>query len=366
MNRRIYLDYNASSPLHPAARAAMLDVLDLPANAHSAHRSGQRAFSLVEGARNRLAEVLGVRPERIVFTSGATEANALALAMRSARSGGPGWVASSVEHPSVGAWAGLASPSSPAAIPVDSDGVVRLDAIPAGSAGLAVMLANNETGVVQPVVEVIGLARARGVPVHVDATQGPGRMVLPAALWDADTVAISAHKFGGPQGVGALVVSALYDSASIAPQLRGGPQERGRRAGTLNVAGIVGMAAAAGVAGDAWAGVGTLRVDLERGLKQLGGEILGERVERLANTTSVSFPGRDAADLVIALDLAGIEVSAGAACASGSTGRSHVLQAMGVAGTAVRFSLGFGTTAGEIRATLEALAGVLGREVQGA
>ena len=351
----------------------MLDVLDLPANAHSAHRSGQRAFSLVERARSRLADVLGVRPDRIVFTSGATEANALALAGRSERAGGPGWTVSAIEHPSVREWAIPGASAKATAIPVDSHGVVLLGSVVAGPAGLAVMLANNETGVVQPIAEVVRLAHARGVPVHVDATQGLGRMPLPAALWGADTVAMSAHKFGGPQGVGVLVVSGAAQTghtshaAGIEPLLRGGPQERGRRAGTLNVAGIVGMAAAAeiaagggpGGAGGDWSGVDLLRADLERGLKQLGGCILGEQVARLANTTAVVFPGREASDLVIALDLAGVEVSAGAACASGSTARSHVLQAMGVVGTAVRFSLGFGTTAAEIAATINILASVL-------
>ena len=343
----IYLDHNASSPLHPAARAAMLEALDLPANAHSVHAAGQRAFGLVEAARRRLAEVFGVEHDRVVYTSGATEANALALASRSRACGGPGWRISAVEHPSVRAW------GDDDLIPVDGRGVVNLDALGEGR-GLAVMLANNETGVIQPVADVIAAARRAGVPVHIDATQGPGRMAMPSGLWDADTVAISAHKYGGPQGVGALIVRRGH---TLAPLLRGGPQERGRRAGTLNVAGIVGMTAAASalVAPDA-----SLRDALEAGVVALGARVVGSGAERLSNTSCAAFEGRDAADLVIALDLHGICVSAGAACASGSTERSVVLTAMGVAGSAVRFSLGPTTTSAEVAATLRALGAVLG------
>jgi len=339
---RVYLDYNASAPLHPRAKTAMSRWLDLPGNPHSVHATGQRAFAAVEDARDALADALGVRAERIVFTSGATEANALALAAGD----GHGWAVSAVEHPSVKAW-------GRAVIPVDATGVV-LD-LPPGPHGVAVMLANNETGVIQPIERVIQDARSRGVPVHVDATQGPARMPLPAWLWEADTVSISAHKFGGPQGVGALVVKPGRELPSL---LRGGPQERGRRAGTLNVVGIVGMGAAAETFAD-WAHCGALTAALEAGVSALGGRVVGAGAERLRNTVCVQFDRVDAADLVVALDLQGVEASAGAACASGSTQRSHVLVAMGLEGSATRFSLGWRSTPSDVEAALAALGRIL-------
>lgn len=340
----VYLDYNASAPLHPRAKAAMLPWLDRPGNPHSVHATGQRAFAAVEDARERLADALGVRAERIVFTSGATEANALALSSP----GDIGWAVSAVEHPSVRAWGADT-------IPVDADGVVG--ELPPGEQGIAVMLANNETGVIQPVERIIGEARARRLPVHVDATQGPGRMALPAGLWEADTVSISAHKFGGPQGVGALVVRPGVVLRSL---LRGGPQERGRRAGTLNVVGIVGMGAAAATWAD-WAICAELSRRLEAGVTALGGQVVGKGAARLSNTVCAQFGVAEAADLVVALDLDGVEVSAGAACASGSTERSHVLAAMGVQGTAVRFSLGWASSAADVDIALAALGRILQR-----
>lgn len=337
----VYLDHNASAPLHPAARAAMLEVLDLPANAHAQHRAGQRAFDHVETARRTLAEVLGVDPARIVFTSGATESNALAL-----HTGGP-WCASAVEHPSVRAWAA-------ATLPVDAAGCVALRDAPNAPA-YAVMLANNETGVVQPIAEVRAWSAARGARLHVDATQALGRMALPATLFDAETVALSAHKFGGPQGVGALVVRGPKPPALV----RGGPQERGTRAGTLNVAGIVGMAAAAAAVVDGHGRLAALQQTLEAGIQELGGSVVGGGAVRIANTTCAQFGTRDAADLVMALDLAGVQVSAGAACASGSPERSPVLRAMGIPGSAVRFSTGACTTPEDIARALRALVDVL-------
>ncbi len=345
---RIYLDYNASAPLHPAARAAMLAVLDLPANAHSAHAAGQLAFQHVEDSRRRLATRWGIRPDRIVFTSGATEANALALR-------GGQWSISAVEHPSVRTWGRKE-------IPVDAAGRVT----EFGAGDVAVMLANNETGVIQPIAEVLSIVHARGDRTHIDATQGPGRMALPAALWQAESIAFSGHKCGGPQGVGVLVLAAHPRSQAAHPGRetplnigRAGPQERGRRAGTLNIAGILGMVAALEAVGD---GPGpALREALEAGIRTLGGRVLSDGASRIDNTTCAVFPGWDAVDLVIALDLEGVAVSAGAACASGSTERSHVLTAMGEPGTAVRFSTGWGTTEAEVDRALFALAGVLKR-----
>jgi cysteine desulfurase len=340
----IYLDYNASSPLHPKARAAMLEVLDLPGNAHSLHRVGQRAFELVEAARRQLGDVLGVAPTRIVFTSGATEANALAM------HGPRRWLASAAEHPSVLAWAAGTTA-------VDRNGVA---VEPTESAdGYAIMLANNETGVIQPIADARRWATNRGARLHVDATQGLGRMRLPGELWTADSVSLSAHKFGGPQGVGALVVRESEDEPKLKALLRGGPQERGRRAGTLNLAGIVGMAAAAEVADTDNRALRGLRDALDAGLRGLGGQIVGEQAARLDNTSCVAFSDMDAADLVMALDLSGVQVSAGAACASGAAERSHVLRAMGIAGSAIRLSMGFGTTSADVTDALNALARIL-------
>jgi cysteine desulfurase len=320
----------------------MLEVLDLPGNAHSVHGVGQRAFERVEEARRRLGSVFGVRPSRIVFTSGATEANALAM------HGSRRWLASAAEHPSVLAWAA-------GTLPVDRHGVT---CEPTESAdGYAVMLANNETGVIQPIAEARAWATRRSAKLHVDATQGPARMALPDALWSADSVSLSAHKFGGPQGVGALVVCENEEEPKLQVLLRGGPQERGRRAGTLNVAGIVGMAAAAEAAERG--ALRALRDELEEGLRGLGGAIIGEQAQRLDNTSCVRFADLDAADLVMALDLAGVHVSAGAACASGASERSHVLRAMGIEGSAIRISMGFGTTVAHVHGAIAALARIL-------
>ena len=218
-----------------------------------------------------------------------------------------------------------------------------------GFTGISVMAANNETGVIQPIEELRRHARASGLLLHVDASQAPGRMPIP----EADLVTLSAHKMGGPQGVGALVVRS---GLRIEPLLRGGPQERGRRAGTSNVAGIVAFGAAAAaiepVAAD-------LRNHLEAALVALGGRVAGAGAPRIPNTCAVAFDGVEAEDLVIALDLRGIAVSAGSACASGSPERSHVLWAMGFEGSAVRFSLGPSTTAAEVDTAIRAVGDVL-------
>jgi len=332
----IYLDWNASAPLSAAARAAMEPWWSLPGNASSVHGVGRAAALAVESARRSLALHVGARPAEVVFTSGATEANATVLARGR-------WLVSAVEHPSVRAWGA-------AELPVDGDGVVRLGEVdPAGFDGVSVMLANNETGVLQPVEEVLAWARRHGLLTHVDAAQGPGRVPIAVA---ADFLTLSGHKAGGPQGVGALVAR-----RPVEPLLRGGAQERGRRAGTHAVAAIVGFAAALD-----GARVGPEARDaLETGVGALGGRVLGARAPRLPNTSCVQFDGVDAADLVAALDLEGVAVSSGAACASGSVGPSHVLVAMGVEGGAVRFSTGPSTRDLDITDTLSALARVLAR-----
>ncbi len=340
----IYLDHNATTPLLPGAFEAMQPWFGVAANPFSAHGLGRAAAAAVDRARAQVAALAGWHREGVIFTSGATEANATALHFGR-------WKVSAVEHPSVLAW-------SDHTVPVDAAGRVRLDVLGEPGAldeftGVSVMLANNETGVLQPIVEVAASTRRAHVLLHVDASQAPGR--IPMRI-DADLITISAHKFGGPQGVGALLVRPGLD---VAPLLRGGPQERGFRAGTPNVAGIVGMGAAAAAI---YAAMSATRRDrLERQLVALGGRVAGAGADRLPNTTCVAFDAVEAGDLVMALDLEGVAVSVGSACASGSPEPSHVLRAMGFPGSAVRFSLGPSTTDVEVDATAAAVARVLAR-----
>lgn len=338
----IYLDHNATSPLCEEAREAMAPWWGRPANPMSRHGLGREAAMAVDRARETVARATGWFRDGVVFTSGATEGNNLVLSQGH-------WAASAVEHPSVLARAARR-------LPVDSRGVVVLDEDEQldDVDGVSVQLANNETGIVQPVPEVVAWARARGRLVHVDAAQAPGRLSLDACR-DADFVTLSSHKCGGPQGVGAVLVAR---GRVLAPLSLGGPQERGQRAGSHFVAGIVGFAAAlARPPGDHDA----RRERLEAGLSALGGRVLGAPAPRLPQTTCVVFDGVDAADLVVALDLAGVAVSAGAACASGSTRRSHVLAAMGEVGTGTRFSLGRDTTVEDIDRALAAVSAAVPR-----
>lgn len=340
----IYLDHNATSPLRTAALEAMVPWFGAPANPFSQHGLGRAAAAAVDKARAQVAALAGWHREGVYFTSGATEANTTVLSRGR-------WMVSAVEHPSVLVWAD-------SLLPVDSAGRVRLDVLAAhgvleGYSGLSVMLANNETGVVAPIVELAALARRAGVLLHVDASQAPGR--IPMRI-DADFVTLSAHKFGGPQGVGALLAR---PGLSPEPLLRGGPQERGRRAGTHNVAGVVGMGAAAAATFEAMSPA--RRDRLERSLVAMGGRVAGAEADRLPNTSCVAFDGVEAADLVMALDLEGVATSAGSACSSGSPEPSHVLRAMGFAGSAVRFSLDADTTDAEVDAAAAAVARVLAR-----
>lgn len=336
---RVYLDWNATAPLSAVARGGMEPWLGVPANPNAAHAWGREAALAVDEARARVGAVVGAPREAVVFTSGATEANATALSRGR-------WLASAVEHPSVRAWAG-------GEIPVDRDGRVDLqwlaDHLHEGWDGVAVQLANHETGVLQPLAEVARLVRAAGLPLHVDAAQALGRVPVEV---DCDTLALSAHKAGGPTGVGALVVR----RGEVWPLLRGGPQERGRRAGTSPVAAIVGFAAVAGGLQEP-----ALRDRLEPRLAALGGEVVGSALPRLPNTTCVRFEGLEAADLAAALDLEGFAVSVGAACASGSPERSPVLRAMGIPGSALRVSTGPTTTPAELDAFVTHLERVLHR-----
>ncbi len=349
-----YLDYNAGAPIRPAVAEAVAAHLRRPGNPSSVHAFGRAARRAIEDAREAVAALVGAAPERVVFTSGGTEANNLALSGMGRRA----FLVSAVEHDSV-----LRAAPEARILSVDSEGRVALDALDAaldeldevGSPALvSVMLANNETGVIQPVAEVAARARAHGALVHCDAVQGAGRIEIDMAALGVDLLTLSAHKIGGPQGVGALV---LGPDVEIAPLIVGGGQERGRRAGTENVAAIAGFGVAAREAAAEIAAqprIQALRDDLERRLKEIAPEaaVFGAGAPRLANTSCIAMPGVSSETQVMALDLEGIAVSAGAACSSGKVGPSHVLRAMGVAPerarTAIRVSLGVETCADEI------------------
>ncbi len=360
--RRTYLDYNATAPLRPEAKAAMIDALDIVGNPSSVHAEGRRARAMIEAARESVARLVGAKPSEIVFTSGASEANTWALSQP--------WVAiltSGIEHDSVVAPA-RASAGEVMMLPIGRDGAVKAQDVAAlvasrsfaGPAVIALQLANNETGVIQPVAAIAELAHAQGIRMHTDAVQAAGRMPIDFAALGVDTMAISAHKFGGPKGVGALVVR---DHLDLMPLIRGGGQERRRRAGTENVPGIAGFGAAAEVALRDLAtieAVGVLRDELETELRRISPRaiIVGEGAPRLANTTAVALPGKLAETVIIRLDLAGIAVSSGSACSSGKVGASHVLEAMGLghemASSTIRISLGPTTTKDDIAAFLAA------------
>ncbi|MGE5268079.1 MAG: cysteine desulfurase family protein [Thiohalocapsa sp.] len=354
--RETYLDWNATAPLRPKARAAMNAALERCGNPSSVHRQGRAARQQVEAAREAVAALIYAPADAIIFVSGGTEANHLALL----GSGRERVLVSAVEHSSV-----LQVVPTAETIPVDAGGrvdPVQLDALLAADprpAIVSVMLANNETGVIQPVAELAAAAHARGALFHCDAVQAAGRIPVVAAETGADLISLSAHKLGGPSGIGAL---AVIGDVALMPTIRGGGQERGRRAGTENLPGIAGFAGAAEAAA---AGIGeyrrvaSLRDRLESEALRAVPQALtiGADVARLPNTASLALPGVAAETQVIALDLAGVMVSAGAACSSGKVGPSHVLRAMGlapaIAGATIRVSLGWTTTEDDIAHFLE-------------
>jgi cysteine desulfurase len=335
MTASLYLDANASEPLRPAARAAVAAALEMPGNPSSVHAAGRAARRLLETAREAVAARFGARPADIVFTAGGTEANALAVRGLGA---GRRILAGATEHPAV-----LAAAPGAWTIPVGRDGTACLDRLEDALRGgppalVCLMLANNETGVLHPIAEAAALCRAHGAMLHVDAVQAAGRMALSLAGLGADSLAISGHKLGGPKGAGALLLRpGLRPPALIA----GGGQEQGRRGGTEPLPAIAGMAAAlAAAAPDPR--IAALRDAIEAACLARGAIVAGAGAPRLPNTTSLILPGAAAETQVIALDLAGIEVSAGAACSSGKVARSHVLAAMGLgdlAACAIRVSL---------------------------
>lgn len=378
-----YLDYNASAPLRPAAREAMLAALGQPGNASSVHGAGRRVKALVDEARDAVAALVDADPGDVVFTAGATEAANLAIRGLVAKGGVGRIVHSGLEHDAV------AAPAKAAGVPVtvlgaSADGTVRPDdfvevaraAIARGERPLvALMLANNETGVLQPVAELVAALGEIEAPdgmrplVLCDAAQGAGKIPVSLRALGADAMTLSAHKMGGPQGAGALV---LKPGAPYASSILGGGQEARRRAGTENAAALAGFGAAARAASaalksDEPAIVAKLRDRLEADvLRQLPGTaIFGANAPRLPNTTTLAQAGLAAETQVIGLDLAGVAVSAGAACSSGKVTQSPVLAAMGVAddlaGSAIRVSLGWASTDNDVDRFLEAYGALVAR-----
>lgn len=362
---RTYLDHNATAPLRPEARAAMLAALDLPGNASSVHAEGRRARAVVEDAREAVAALVGAMPEEVVFTSGATEANNWVV-----RAGWAQLAVGATEHDSVLAPARAVDPAV-MELGCAGNGIFdigpiaeRFNLYPLPAARgrgicstrdlVSIQIANPETGVVQPIAEAVVVARRHGILIHSDAVQAAGRVPVDFEALGLDFMSISAHKLGGPKGVGALVIR---DGVDLPALLCGGGQERRRRSGTENVAGIAGFGAAATAAraglGE-MAGVARLRDRLEAGVKAASPDVrfIGAESARLPNTSCIALPGADASTLLIQLDLAGIAVSAGSACSSGKIGGSHVLAAMGIPSSlargAIRVSLGPTTTGQDV------------------
>ncbi len=345
-----YLDYNATAPIRPEAREAVLRAFELAGNPSSVHAAGRAARDVVETARKQVGELIGVVAGSVTFVSGGTEANALAIESAVA-SGVKRIVVSAIEHDAVVETA-AASGVSVEALPVDANGVADLSKLSDLLAGegrtlVCLMLANNETGVVQRVAEASAIVRAADGLLHVDAVQAAGKIGIDFTALGADTMALSAHKIGGPQGVGALVAGTR---ANVVRRQHGGGQERGRRAGTENVAGIAGFGAAASAALrdlPLAADQGIWRDFLAQRVKEAGGVVLGEGAERVPQTLCLAAEGFASQVQVMNLDLAGVMVSAGSACSSGKVKASRVVEAMGrsdLAPFALRVSGGWAST----------------------
>jgi cysteine desulfurase len=367
MPERIYLDWNATTPLRPEARAAMAAAMDVAGNPSSVHAEGRQARRLMQDAREAVARAVDVVPRNVVFTSGGTEANALALNPSLRAPAGPvaRLLLSAIEHPSVLS-GGQFPHDALQIIPVIPSGVVDLEQLRRMLAGgppalVSVMAANNETGALQPISEVADIVHAAGSLLHIDAIQAFGKIPFTIKEVGADLVTVSAHKIGGPKGIGALILNA--GAEGLAPLLRGGGQERGRRAGTENVMGIIGFGAAVTAAMTALdvdrPRLERLRDRLEAGLRAAGdAQVFAGDIARLPNTTLFTAPGLRAETAVIGFDLEGIAVSSGSACSSGKVQASHVLRAMGVGSSAaqgaVRLSLGWSTQEADIDRAIEA------------
>jgi cysteine desulfurase len=367
---RVYLDHNATSPLRPEARAAMIAALDCIGNASSVHAEGRAARAMVEGAREKVAGTFGVQSSAVYFTSGGTEsANWLLQAQEGSR-----LVFPAVEHPCVRSGHRF-EPQAACTVPVSADGVLDLNAFEAAlspGAFAAVQAANNETGVIQPLEDIAAIVHAKGAMLICDAVQAIGR-VPPVELEKVDALFLSAHKFGGPKGAGAVV---LRDGAlPVKPLICGGGQERRQRSGTENIPAIAGLAAAleaTTLAQDRFAREAkTFQETLDAGIRAIAPDavIFGESAPRLPNTVCFAIPGKSAEISLIALDLEGISVSSGSACSSGKVERSHVLDAMGVSQSlsacVLRVSTGWTTVQTDIERFLTVLGKICsGRQVR--
>ncbi|WP_117191192.1 cysteine desulfurase family protein [Rhizobium terrae] len=376
---RIYLDWNATAPLSAPARAAMLDALQLPGNASSVHGEGRAARSAIDRARRQVASLVGAEAAHVTFVSGATEAANHVLTPEFRMGRAPLTVGrlyvSAIEHPAIRE-GGRFDPSDVAEVPVTRDGILDLKGLEillaehdrgTGMPMVAVMLVNNETGIVQPVAEAAGLAHAHGGLMVVDAVQAVGRIPVDINGLDADFLILSSHKIGGPKGVGALV--SRGEVLMPKPLIRGGGQEKGHRSGTENFHAIAGFGAAAEAARENLdernVAIGLLRERLERGMRQAAPDVIihGEYALRVANTCFFTLSGLRSETGQIAFDLEGVAISAGSACSSGKVGESHVLTAMGHDPKlgALRISLGPETTETDIEQAIAAFAKIAGR-----
>jgi len=357
----IYFDYNATAPLRPEVKEAMQQAMEVCGNPSSTHSFGRSARKIVDGAREKVAASVGIKPVQVIFTSGGTEANNWALqALTTGDKAVAGSVyCSAVEHDAV-----LNAPAKPIPLPVDENGILDLgvlenwlkrDADRGEKALVSVMWANNETGVLQPVEEIAALCKAYGAYVHTDAVQAWGK--VPVTLGGRDMMTIAPHKVGGPKGIGALIVR---EDLPLTPMMTGGGHERSRRAGTENLVNIAGFGAAAGLMNTMLAEsvkIEALRTAIESGIDA---RIYGKDVPRLPNTTCVDVTPVTGETKLIELDLKGVAVSSGSACSSGKVKPSHVLKAMGAsdeaATSAIRISLGFASTEDEVRDFLKKFA----------
>ncbi|MGO4571786.1 cysteine desulfurase family protein [Microvirga sp. 2TAF3] len=377
-DRRIYLDYNATSPLRPEVADVVARALELPGNASSVHAEGRAARAEIEKARDKVARLVGAKAKNVIFTSGGTEASNMVLSpslRRLGESGPSRLLVGATEHPCV--LNGHRFPVEAVEIvPVDADGTIdlawlksRLELVGEERILVSVQLANNETGVLQPVAEIARLVHERGGLVHTDAVQAAGKLAIDMAQLGIDVLTLSAHKIGGPKGIGAVVLAS--DQLEIADRLiRGGGQEKGYRAGTENVAAIAGFGAAAEIAlatmAEEAARVEALRDEAEAHLRRIAPDavIVSAEAQRLPNTFAFAIRGLKAETALIAFDLAGVALSSGSACSSGKVKRSHVLDAMGVepalAEGVLRVSLGWKTAKEDVIRFAEACEKVVG------
>jgi cysteine desulfurase len=382
--KKIYLDYNATTPIRDEVRSAIIDDLSIYGNASSMHAAGREARNRVEEARIRVGELLGVPAKTVVFTSGGSESNNTVFAtmriLASDSRGAPiskgrrGFITTAVEHPCVLNSAKYLQSLGFQVnfIPVDGDGKLRMDEFKKALDGetllVSVMMANNEIGTIQNIREIAGLAKAAGAYVHTDAVQAAGKIPLDAAELGVDYLTMSAHKIYGPKGIGALYVR---EKAPLYPLIHGGHQENGMRAGTYNNIGIFGFGKAAELAKRDLESygreMGFLKKRLTDGLLAAVPNILinGHREDALPNTLNVSFPGAEGEAILLSMDLEGIEASTGSACASGSLEPSHVLLAIGAgperAHGSIRFSLGLGTSEADIDYVIAAVPPIIKR-----